>query len=195
MDIFYDFVKNNYDGYKILNYSKKLNSRNIATIASHINKNLDTIFLIKKNTTNYLIFRNLKYPSHMYLFLNGEKVFALEDTNIEPHIQKFDDFLGYKRDKKNIDSNENSSENIEEVDVTEAVDDEELTFDSSKDNERESTNEEKQIVIDKLKKIQDDMAIHLEEMEKAVKEKKSNFEKKMEDNNENIPVDEKNSDI
>lgn len=112
MDIFYDFIKEKYENYKLVNYSKKLNSRNIPSVANHINKNLDTIFFIKKNTTNFQIFRNLNYSSHMYLFLNGEKVFALEDTNIEPHIKKFDEFLDYKRDKNDSESSNNNEKEL-----------------------------------------------------------------------------------
>ena len=137
MDIFYDFVNKNYEGYTLENYSNKLNSRNISKISSVINSNLKKIYLVKKRATNSIIFRNLNYPKHLYLFLNGEKVFALEDTNIEPHIQKFDDFLGYKRVKPKIEND--------------------MPFDPDKDGDRKASKEEIEKVLNKLKNLSSNM--------------------------------------
>ena len=162
MDIFYDFVKKNYEGYSLVNFSKKLNSRNISVIGNHINNNLDTIFLIKKNTTNFKIFHKLSYPKHMYLFLNGEKVFALEDTNIEPHIKKFDDFLGYKRikesDKKEDDKKEDDKKE----------DDKNEIIKPDENMDREATKEECDEVINRLEELSKNIGKNMAELKDKI---------------------------
>jgi hypothetical protein len=186
MDIFYDFVKNNYEHYMLENYTNKLNSRNMSRVASVINNNLNTIYLIKKKPLNSVIFKKLNYPKHMYLFLNGEKVFALEDTNIEPHIKKFDDFLGYKRNipKKTIEND--------------------MPFDPEKDKDRNASQEEYNKVLDKLKNLSDNLGSKLsdtddiaskindakETLHTAMKdlEKKDDISSKINDSKETLPT-------
>ena len=171
MDIFYDFVKNNYKGYILENYTNKLNSRNMSRVASVINSNLKTIYFIKKKPLNSVIFRNLKYPKHMYLFLNGEKVFALEDTNIDPHIKKFDDFLGYKRNiqKKNVENVEND-----------------MKFDPEKDKDREATQEECNKVIEKLKNLSDNLGSKMKDLIIPDEEKDSEAKEFLQTSMENL---------
>ena len=93
----------------------------------------------------------------MYLFLNGEKVFALEDTNIEPHIKKFDDFLGYKRikesDKKEDDKKEDDKNEIIKPD---------------ENMDREATKEECDEVINRLEELSKNIGKNMAELKDKI---------------------------
>merc|ERR1711934_754489 len=97
MEAFYKFVEEHFKDYKLNNITK-INSRNIASFANNINANPNDIYLIEKRALTVNIFRNMNYPTHRYMFLNREKVFVLEDTNIYPHILRFEEFLDTKSD-------------------------------------------------------------------------------------------------
>ena len=133
MDSFYKFVEERFKEFKLVNITKKINSRNIANHANIINDNPSNIYLIEKRPLNVNIFRNMNYPNHRYMFLNREKVFVLEDTNIEPHIDRFSEFLNTtasdkkskkRKNKKKKTKNTISDENLdsESVDKIESPD-------------------------------------------------------------------------
>ena len=96
MEAFYDFVDKYFKDYKLNNITKRINARNISSLANTISENPNNIYLIEKRPLTVNVFRQMKYPSHRYMFLNREKVFVLEDTNIEPHLLRFEEFLDAK---------------------------------------------------------------------------------------------------
>ena len=93
MEKFNSFINENYPDYSLINITKKINSRNIAQHANIVNQNPQYIYLIEKKPTNVNIFRDMKYPTHKYMFLNLEKVFVLDNDNIEENKSSFEEFL------------------------------------------------------------------------------------------------------
>lgn len=93
MEDFNNFVKEEYPDYNLINITKKINSRNIAQHANIINQNPNNIYLIEKRPSNVNIFRDMKYPTHKYMFLHLEKVFVLDNTNIAENSDNFREFM------------------------------------------------------------------------------------------------------
>lgn len=165
MEVFFDFVEKNFKDFKLVNITKKINSRNIANFANIINENPENIYFIEKRPLNVNIFRNMNYPTHRYMFLNREKVFVLEDTNIEPHILRFAEFLQVEpskkknkkkknKKKKNKDDSEvqnndektiNLDSNIEEDEVKEG--DNEIIIDATEDNKSKTEQDDRESEI------------------------------------------------
>ncbi len=93
MDTFREVIDKDFSDYKLIGLTNKLNTRNAKVYANIINDNPSNIYLVEKKPTNVRIFRDLNYPGHRYLFLNKEKVFALENTNLADNIDSFKEFL------------------------------------------------------------------------------------------------------
>jgi hypothetical protein len=186
MEAFYEFVEKYFKDYKLNNITKKINSRNISNFAHTINANPLNIYLIEKRPLTTNIFRQMNYPTHRYMFLNKEKVFVLEDTNIEPHLIRFEEFLDSKaihKKKKNRKRKSKAKNTNQDNLQDDSNEDELIELDSSDQN---IDLDEK---ITQIEKIATDFELNgisnvMEEIE--------NLKKEIKDNVKNEPIKEIN---
>ena len=192
MEAFYEFVEKYFKDYKLNNITKKINSRNISNFAHTINANPLNIYLIEKRPLTTNIFRQMNYPTHRYMFLNKEKVFVLEDTNIEPHLIRFEEFLDSKaihKKKKNRKRKSKAKNTNQDNLQDDSNEDELIELDSSDQN---IDLDEK---ITQIEKIATDFELNgisnvMEEIENLKKEIKEI--KEIKDNVKNEPIKEIN---